>query len=292
MLMCNFCSCDSVLHSCMSAYDFSMSILSSNRFSHAKAILVVSVHVYVLCLRATTLSSPRVDLSTQSQDTSMCHCPKNRTTTSGRIPAQANTASSGHQMQSQNPMDPVLHHSHHVTSRPSTPGALSSMTHLLRRPDIRPLHLPMLLQSFPCPVCFASPISRQQVPQTSHSPVRRISDASFSSFSVPLQPISSLSSSGSCTRQLFHSSPRADEQKSSISEKVPSYSSPCVRAPSLIPCSRMIVTDHRFLRHERQHCQVRDIQAPEFNPDIGHLQRKTACSSSSCRPPCKRGLHT
>ena len=130
----------------------------------------------------TTLSISHVDLSTQPKDTSICHYPRNRTTTSGRIPAQSNTANSGirssHRIQQTQFLQPIR--PRHIKA--SLDGLSSTL--LIRCTDIRPLHLPFAPATHPSPEFLHHTISRQQVPRTSHSPFRRISDASFSSFSL------------------------------------------------------------------------------------------------------------
>ena len=57
-----------------------------------------------------------------------------------------------HQIQSQDPMDPVpAGQLHRVASRPASPDGPSSVIHLIRSPTIKSSHVPLLFQPLFCP---------------------------------------------------------------------------------------------------------------------------------------------
>ena len=112
-------------------------------------------------------------------DTSTGQCPKNRTAASHRIPTRPNTATSGikcsHRISQTQSLQPVPPHFIQA------PAPRWSFIHDPLNPCISLCPCRPPLASI-----FASPINHQQVPQTSHSPLRPFVKCCFLFFFCPL----------------------------------------------------------------------------------------------------------
>ena len=138
----------------------------------------------------------------------MCHCPRNRATTSGRISAQPNTASSATSSSHGIPQTPSLQSIPPRHIRTHTPR-WSIIDHPSHPTPVASASAPAAL---PCPFLpHPSTVSTQTFQPLFPSCLRCI----FLFFCTPSAD-SSLSHSGSSTRQFFHSSPRSSEQKNHL----------------------------------------------------------------------------
>ena len=131
----------------------------------------------------------------------------------------------------------------------------------------------------------SSPISRQQVPQTSLSPFVVFSDAAFSSFSFPLQQIRRSQVRVSSTRQFVHSPPRSCEKASSTSEEVPSSSSIAYELHLSFPAATLLSHTTIPIRHDWRNTPATawfENKALGLNPDA---ERSHATRNDTSEPP-------